>query len=115
MTSTDPGSRAFKSFLVMVAGSVASPLVIRSVIENALDRAGVPPEERSSKIAETLGRAGVTDFETRTTALSGGWRKRLAITGALVEEPDILLRVGSLTYIDGRRVGDDAAAENKNR
>ena len=73
---------------------------IRSVIENALDRAGVPPEERSSKIAETLGRAGVTDFETRTTALSGGWRKRLAITGALVEEPDILLLDEPTNHLD---------------
>jgi ATP-binding cassette subfamily F protein uup len=64
---------------------------VRSVIEGALHRAHVPDTERASRFAETLGRAGFADLDTPTEALSGGWRKRLAIAEGLVQGPDILL------------------------
>ena len=47
---------------------------VRSVVEKALERAAVPQAERVSRTAEALGRAGFIDFDTPTTALSGGWR-----------------------------------------
>ena len=72
----------------------------RSVIENAFERAAVPDNERQARFAETLGRAGFKDFETPTTALSGGWRKRLAITAALIEQPDILLLDEPTNHLD---------------
>ena len=51
-------------------------------------------------MAETLGRAGFTDLDTPTAALSGGWRKRLAIVEGLVQAPDILLLDEPTNHLD---------------
>ena len=73
---------------------------IRSVIAGAFDRAEVPEKERASRVAEPLGRAGFTDTDTPTEALSGGWRKRLAIVEGLVQAPDVLLLDEPTNHLD---------------
>jgi ABC transport system ATP-binding/permease protein len=73
---------------------------VRSAIEGALERMAVPEAERLSRLAETLGRAGFTDFDVPTAALSGGWRKRLAICQGLVQEADILLLDEPTNHLD---------------
>jgi ATP-binding cassette subfamily F protein uup len=73
---------------------------VRSVIENALERATVAPAERAARTSEALGRAGFADFETSATALSGGWRKRLRITEGLVQQADVLLLDEPTNHLD---------------
>jgi ATP-binding cassette subfamily F protein uup len=70
------------------------------VITEALQRAEVPEKERASRVAEPLGRAGFTDLDTPTEALSGGWRKRLAIVEGLVQAPDVLLLDEPTNHLD---------------
>jgi ABC transport system ATP-binding/permease protein len=73
---------------------------VRSVIEAALAKSGVPETDRGFRSAEALHRTGFEDPEIHTAALSGGWRKRLAIVEALVQQPDILLLDEPTNHLD---------------
>jgi ABC transport system ATP-binding/permease protein len=73
---------------------------VRSVIDAALEQGAVPEAERMSRMAETLGRAGFVDFDASTSALSGGWRKRLAISAGLAQKPDVLLLDEPTNHLD---------------
>ena len=73
---------------------------VRSVIEDAMERAQVPTGERGNRFAELLGRAGFTDVAAEAASLSGGWQKRLAILEALVQGPDILLLDEPTNHLD---------------
>jgi ATP-binding cassette subfamily F protein uup len=72
----------------------------RSVIQSASERLGVSEQELSFRTEEALSRAGFADFETHAAALSGGWRKRLAVVEGLVQEPDILLLDEPTNHLD---------------
>src|SRR5271163_4525504 len=71
-----------------------------TVIEAALERAGVSHADHQFRTSEALSRAGFADTELPTASLSGGWKKRLAIVEALVQEPDILLLDEPTNHLD---------------
>jgi ABC transport system ATP-binding/permease protein len=73
---------------------------VRSVVMKALERSHVPESERAGRLFETLGRAGFPDFDAQAVSLSGGWRKRLAIAEALVQQPDVLLLDEPTNHLD---------------
>ena len=86
--------------IVSQISEFADGATVRSVIEDALDSDGVPEAQKAARMAENLGRAGFVDLDTLTSTLSGGWKKRLAITEALVKHPDILLLDEPTNHLD---------------
>jgi ABC transport system ATP-binding/permease protein len=75
-------------------------LTIRQVLEQALAAAHVNESEREGRLRELSGRAGFADLNAEAASLSGGWRKRLAITQAMVIEPEVMLLDEPTNHLD---------------
>ena len=73
---------------------------IRAVIRRSLKRARIAESEWQAREGETLGRTGFEDFDAEAATLSGGWRKRLAISEALVQGPEIVLFDEPTNHLD---------------
>jgi len=78
----------------------AAGLTVRQVLEQALAAAHVNEAEREGRLRELTGRAGFADLNAEASSLSGGWRKRLAITEAMVIEPEVMLLDEPTNHLD---------------
>ncbi len=80
--------------------SFPAEATVRSILEGALAHAGAPEREREQRVREAFGRAGFASLDDEAAAYSGGWRKRLAIVEAAIQQPDLLLLDEPTNHLD---------------
>ena len=73
---------------------------VHEVIAAAISGEHLDEMERAALISQTLGRAGFTDSTVRTEALSGGWKRRLAIAREIAQSPDVLFLDEPTNHLD---------------
>ena len=75
----------------------ATPL---SVVTDGLQASDDDRLDPMTRASIALGKLGFSDFERPVASLSGGWKKRLSLAGALASEPDVLMLDEPTNHLD---------------
>ncbi len=74
---------------------------VGEMLHESARQSGVPRGEEQILVYEILGKVGFPDDGSqRVAVLSGGWKKRLAIACALVQDPDVMLLDEPTNHMD---------------
>ena len=77
-----------------------SDMTVAEILHESAHQTGLPKGEGEIRVNEVLGRVGFPDGSQRVDVLSGGWKKRLAIACAMVQEPDVMLLDEPTNHMD---------------
>jgi len=104
MTAPDTGELSIKKgkrFVYLAQDEKFDPdKTIEDILYDSLTNETIDDKERHKRVNQALGRGKFPDTGIKAGHLSGGWKKRLAITRALCMKPDLLLLDEPTNHLD---------------
>jgi len=78
----------------------ADGATVGSALADAIADRALEPHERDTQVNILLSKFGFDDAQRPVAALSGGWRKRLALAREVIQRPDMLLLDEPTNHLD---------------
>jgi ABC transport system ATP-binding/permease protein len=75
-------------------------LTVLEALEQPLSARPLEDYEKNAMVMRVAALVGFADLEARVDTLSGGWRKRLAIARAIIQEPEVVLFDEPTNHLD---------------